>query len=320
MTPLVSVIMPAYNARATIIEAVDSALNQTHPAVEIIIVDDGSSDSTLDLLRQHYGNHPQIKLFQQANAGPSAARNHAIRHANGQWLHFLDSDDRLHPTKIARSLARAAEVPNAAVVYGPAIIIDAAGQPIAQQWAFPPLPSGDVFCHWITGTMANGQYGVLPSFMVKTEAVHAVGGFDEAIFGSEDWDMWIKLAGRFAFAALDETLVDYRDHPAGLHRNPSRIALARLKVIQNARRNPRAGECLTPHQWDAAEAGRWHNLAVTHWHANQRAQARQAFAQAQRLYPKPVRTLYSIMTYALPASAGAYLDSLLTRLKRGKSK
>lgn len=311
--PLVSILIPAYNAARTIIEAVDSALNQTHPAIEVIIIDDGSSDDTPKLIRQRYETDSRVKFITQTNGGPASARNHALRLARGEWVQFLDSDDRLHPQKITQSLARAAQIDGAAVVYGPAHIIDQAGNP-APDWDFPAFPSGDVFCAWITGAMANGSYGVLPSFMAKRAAVESVGGFDEAIFGSEDWDLWIKLAARYPFAALSEKWVDYRDHDGGIHRNRVKMATARLKVIQNARQNPRAGDCLSPHGWDKLEAGRWHVLALAQWSVGNRAAARESFATAQKLAPSRVRDLYRAMTYALPESIAAWVDSAIRRL------
>jgi len=312
-SPLVSIIMPAYNAARTIAEAVDSALAQTHPHIEIVIVDDGSSDTTLAILRGRYGKDARVQVVQQPNGGPASARNHALRLARGDWVQFLDSDDRLHPSKITRSLERIAEVPDARVAYGAANIIAQDGKPTAQ-WDFPVFPSGDIFCEWITGAMANGSYGVLPSFMVWREAIDSVGGFDEAIIGSEDWDLWIKLAARYPFAALNEKLVDYRDHPAGLHRNRVKMGLARLKVIQNARQNPRAGECLPPDGWDKLEAGRWHVLALAQWAASQRAEARHSFDTAQKLAPSRIRDLYRAMSIVLPESAATWVDSAIGHL------
>lgn len=312
-SPLVSVIMPAYNAARTVIEAVNSALHQTHPHIEVIIVDDGSTDETLPIMRGRYGKDARVQIVQQANGGPASARNHALRLAQGEWVQFLDSDDRLHPQKVARSLERAAEIDGSAVVYGPAHIIDQQGKP-APDWDFPAFPSGDIFCEWITGAMANGSYGVLPSFMAKRAAVESVGGFDETIFGSEDWDLWVKLAARYPFAALHEKLVDYRDHAGGIHRNRVKMALARLKVIQNARQNSRAGDCLSPTGWDKLEAGRWHVLALAQWSTGQRNAARESFKTAQKLSPSRIRSLYHAMSYALPESAATWVDSAIRRL------
>ena len=313
-SPLVSVIMPAYNAERTIIEAVNSALAQTYPHIEVLIVDDGSTDKTLRILRARYGGDARVQIVQQANGGAASARNHALRLAGGDWVHFLDSDDRLHPTKVARSLERLAEVPDAAVAYGAANIINQDGTP-SPDWDFPVFPSGDVFCEWITGAMAGGSYGVMPSFMVRRDAIESVGGFDENMVASEDWELWIRLASRYPFAALNEKLVDYRDHPDGLHHNRFKIALSRLQVIQRARQNPRAGECLSPSGWDKLEAGRWHVLALAQWSVNQRIAARDSFDAAQKLAPSRIRDLYRVMSYTLPESAAAWVDSAISRLK-----
>lgn len=313
-TPLVSVIIPTYNSSATVIEAVDSALNQTHPRVEVVIVDDGSSDDTVALLNQRYGTDPRVKIFQQANAGPASARNHAVREATGDWIHFLDSDDRLHPTKITRSFERLAEVPGAVVAYGPANIINADGSP-GLDWGFPHLPSGDIFCEWISGTMTNAKYAMTPSVMMPRHIFDEVDGFNEKMSHLEDWDLWIRLAARYPFAAVNERLLDYRERPDGLHRNRIGMANGRLNAIRNARHNPRAGDCLPQKGWDKLEAGRWHSLGLAYWDEGQPAQAREAFQRAQALAPSRVRSLYILMTYALPSKAATWVDSAIKRLR-----
>src|SRR5690606_27199889 len=95
--PLISVIIPAYNAEATIVEAVESVLAQTYRPLEVLIIDDGSSDATAALIENKYES---VRVIRQSNAGPSAARNHGIREAKGAWVAFLDADDRWLPEKL----------------------------------------------------------------------------------------------------------------------------------------------------------------------------------------------------------------------------
>lgn len=109
MTPLVSILIPAFNASRWIDETLSSALAQTHPRVEIIVVDDGSHDATLAQARGYEGRG--VRVVSQPNAGAAAARNHALRLARGEFIQFLDADDLLAPDKIERQLRALAEAP-----------------------------------------------------------------------------------------------------------------------------------------------------------------------------------------------------------------
>ena len=109
MTHSVSVIIPTYNRVRTLPRALDSVLAQTRAVDEIIVVDDGSTDSTVDLL---LANYPQVKLLQQPNLGVSAARNHGIREASSDWIALLDSDDRWLPTKLEAQVALVEQRPD----------------------------------------------------------------------------------------------------------------------------------------------------------------------------------------------------------------
>ena len=100
--PLVSVIVPAFNAETVLAEALLSVQNQTYPHYEIIVVDDGSTDRTRQIAARFAGSDPRIRFFEQANAGSAAARNTALRHARGEWIAFLDADDTWLPAKLER--------------------------------------------------------------------------------------------------------------------------------------------------------------------------------------------------------------------------
>ncbi len=309
-SPVVSFVVPAYNVARYIRRAVDSALSQTYPAVEVIVVDDGSTDETWSVLRQHYASDARVRLIQQANAGPSAARNHGIREARGDYIHFLDADEFLHPTKVERSMALFQRDPETAVVYGHGIPLEPDGvTEIAM--ALPPLPSGWVLCEWLTGTMSGGTYGVTSSFMVRRDALARTGGFREDQWVAEDWDLWLRLAAHYPFAALDEALVYYHRLPDGLHTNRLRMAEGRLQTVQQARDLPGREQCLDDAAYQRLLASRWHVVGERAWEAGQRGKARQAFLEANRLEASTARRIFSLLSLMMPYS----LLVVLLRLK-----
>lgn len=315
--PRVSVIIPAYNARGYIARALDSALAQTESRLEIIVVDDGSSDDTAGYVRARFGHDPRLRVITQANAGPSAARNAGARASTGEHLHFLDSDEWWMPEKVARGLALFEAHPDAAVVYGHGIPIDAVtGHEIAQER--PPLPSGDVFCAWLTGRMAGGNFGVTSSFMVRRAAFESSGGFDESMRVAEDYDLWIRLAHDYPFAAHDAPQVYYLRRGDGLHSSRVGMARGRLTAYLKARDLPRRRACLDDAAYASLLASRWQTLALALWHDGQRGQARQALRESIPLdgNKAALRRVYALMSYMLPASAAESLMHLRDALKR----
>lgn len=292
--PLVSFIIPTYNAASYLIRAVDSALSQTYPNIEVIIVDDGSTDDTTQIVARRYG--ARVRYLRQANAGPSAARNRGIAEAQGEFVHFLDADEFLLPTKVEKSYALFCEKPEIGVVYGHGIPLrsdDESEIPMD----YPPLPSGWVMCHWLTGMMSGGTYGVTSSFMVRRDAVLDVGGFPEDQRVAEDWDVWIRLAARYPFAVLDEKLVYYFRRPDGLHVNRLNMALGRLQTFQRVRDYAGREKCLTDAKYNRMLASRWHVVAERYSEMGHRIEARQAFGEAIKLHPTLARLVFYLMRH-----------------------
>ena len=135
--PLVSIIIPTYNRRRFVADAIDSGLAQTHGNCEIIVVDDGSGDGTEGLLRERYGE--RIRLIRQANQGPGIARNRGLEAARGQFIHFLDADDQLHEQKIEIGLRVFRERPDVSVVYTHYQQVASDGATPVADWAFRGL-------------------------------------------------------------------------------------------------------------------------------------------------------------------------------------
>lgn len=210
MPPLVSIIVPAYNASEYIAATLDSALAQSYPAVEIIVIDDGSTDATPALL-QSYGN--RILVSRQPNAGQAAARNHGARLARGELLLFLDSDDLLDADFLTQQSALLTRFDGADAVYCDHRTIDDAGHVTAETGALGyPRPSGDIL-----RALLHGPCIVTPGLvLLRRTAFEASSGFDEspAMRGYEDYAFWLALAVRSQFIYNACTLMSYRRHPA----------------------------------------------------------------------------------------------------------
>jgi glycosyltransferase involved in cell wall biosynthesis len=314
--PLVSVVIPAYNASNFIAEAVESALSQTYAPVEVIIVDDGSTDDTVAVVDRRHADDARVRLFRQENAGPSAARNRGIREARGEFIQLLDSDEVLLPIKIEQSYRLFCEQPEIAAVYGHGLLVEADGvTPIVIEQ--PLLPSGDVFCAWFNGRMAGGNYSVTGSFMIRRSVLLEVGGFDETMSYAEDVDLWLKIAARYPFAALEERLVIGRRLESGLHRNRLGIAKGRLQALINAEKLDKWRECVDDAGYHRLLASRWQVVAMRYWELDKRVEARQAFDEAIRLHPPQakLRRIYRWMTWLFSASVVEGLWNGLARLR-----
>ncbi len=220
---LVSVVIPAYNAAATIESAVASACAQDHPAIEIIVVDDGSTDATATLAEAAGTVHRPVRVVRQPNGGVASARNRGLREARGEWVAFLDADDLWHPLKISRQVAALqAAGPSAGLAYCFSRAIDADGRIFFN--ATTPARSGDVYAALILNNfLGNGS-----APMIRRSALIAAGGFDESLRvrgaqGCEDLDASLKIARVHDFVCVDEYLVGYRVTPDSMSSDADRM-------------------------------------------------------------------------------------------------
>jgi glycosyltransferase involved in cell wall biosynthesis len=225
----VSVVIPAYNAEAFIGEAVESVLAQTHRDVEVIVVDDGSTDGTLQRLAPFAG---KIAIVRQAQGGVSAARNAGVERASGSWVAFLDADDVWLPEKLARQLSAAA----APVVYTDRYNIGDRGDLPDIHSGVNRLHDGDIF----TTLLVEGNFITASSVMMRRDLFDELGGFFRGLAAAADWDLWIRAAERQLIRCCPEPLVQYRFHGAGMSRNHRKMGQERMLVIDRALRLPRA--------------------------------------------------------------------------------
>lgn len=201
MKPLVSVVIPSYNMETFTPLTVESVLAQDYLNIEIIIVDDGSKDGSVAALRRFAD---RIRLIEQKNAGACAARNRGLAEAKGEFIAFLDCDDLWERHKVSRSVETLQANPAAVMVHSHAYWIDAEGKVFGPP-SFEPRPEGKVFAE-----LARLNHVMNSTPLCRTDAVRALGGWDEAIFTTADWDMWLRLSQRGSVAFLPEVLARTR--------------------------------------------------------------------------------------------------------------
>ncbi len=224
--PLISVIIPAYNAEKTIRETIESVLKQTFQDFEIIVINDGSEDATLEIANSIKDS--RLKVFSYPNAKQAASRNRGISHSTGEFLAFLDADDLWTPEKLEAQLKALQDNPQAAVAYSWSNCIDEKGNFLRK--ASQSTTSGDVYAKLLLcDFLDNGS-----NPLVRRDALEEVGGFDESLPPAEDWDMWIRLAARYHFVAVPYPHILYRQSPNSASANLLRMASACERVIELA--------------------------------------------------------------------------------------
>ncbi len=245
MEPRVSVVIPAFNAEGHLPRALRSALAQTRPAWEILVVDDGSTDRTAEVAAGFGGT---VRVLRHGrNRGLSAARNTGIRHALGDWVALLDSDDAWYPAKLERQ-ARAfgADGRGPGFVFCLTRVIRADGA----SWidcADAPLPQKDPRGFLADLLVRNAVSGSGCSPVVRRDVLIETGGFDESLRACEDWDLWLRAAARTPFWRVDEVLCEGYARPDGL-------SLRRDLVLESCDRmlRRRLPEYLPPGEVEAA--------------------------------------------------------------------
>lgn len=232
--PLVSVVVPNYNCARFIEAALDSALAQSYPHVEIVVVDDGSTDDSLAVLAR-YGS--RIRVVGQTNQGVSAARNRGIAESRGELIAFLDADDEWHPEKLAKQVPLF-ERPAVGLVYCGLEYIDEAGRPLGTNLTGR---RGRVLREiaLLQGTivLAGGSTAV-----VRRECFEQAGPFDRKLSTAADWDMWRRIACRYEVDVAREPLMRYRLRPGSMHRNVDVFAHDMLHGFAQMYADPAAAE------------------------------------------------------------------------------
>jgi glycosyltransferase involved in cell wall biosynthesis len=246
----IAVVIPAYNASAYIEDAIKSVLAQSMPADEIVVVDDGSTDNTAEVVARVSA---RVVVLRQKNAGQGSARQHGVEATTADLLLFLDADDILHTFALEKLATALFSRPLAALAYGRAEIWSPTDQ-------FPshvdPSAAGSGEDLW--GILLRGNFIRTPGcVLVRRSALTQVGGWDADVTlkGNEDWELWLRLAETSSFVFVPETLLKYRMVGTGFCSNRGKMyrSMFRLFGKQRMRSKQNADRRL------AIAAGEWHN-------------------------------------------------------------
>ncbi len=208
--PTVSVIVPTYNTIAYLPDAIESILQQTFEDFEILLVNDGSTDSTAEWAKKI--TDPRVRYIEQNNQGLSAARNTGLDLAQGRYVAFLDADDVWEPTKLDKQVALLETNPDIGMVHSWVWFMDGEGRSTGRIWK--TQAEGMALAH----LLQRNDVAVL-SALVRRECFARIGGFDIALRSLEDWDLWLRLAVNDSIAVIREPLAYYRQLPGSMSRN-----------------------------------------------------------------------------------------------------
>ena len=260
LTPQISVVMPTYNCDRYLPEAIDSVLQQSYQSVEVIVIDDGSTDDTAAVLQQYQPQGDRVRAIYQANQGVAIARNHGIELAQGEWIAFLDADDFFLPGKLAAQMAIAAAQPDLGMIHSGWNRVDAQGKLLmaVEPWRQIPKLTLESWLRWKP---------VLPSAMLfRREWLLRSGGFDPRFPPAEDTELVLRLARMGCTADwLRQVTVGYRQHENSAMHKGLPQARSLVAVIDHFFAQPDLPESI---RWLEASV-RYNTLVWIAWYLHQ---------------------------------------------------
>lgn len=243
-TPEISVVVPAYNVEAYIATALLSLEHQTFSNFEVLVVDDGSSDRTSEIVRSFGDRDSRFKLLQKSNGGLSSARNYGIRRAKGEYIALLDGDDLYGSEKLANHLARLQSSPQVGVVYSASQAIRNDGTHTFMRLSGKPMNLDPLIALLCKNFIGHGSNAVFRRCILDE-----VGEFDETLRSCEDIDFWLRIAAtkKWQFHREPKIHSFYRVRPSGLSFDVQEMKVSQLRVIVAAcKRSPELVESVLP--------------------------------------------------------------------------
>ncbi len=214
MNKLVSVIIPTHNFAEYISESIDSVLAQTYRGFEIIIVDDGSTDNTKEVVEK-WGQSDKVRYFYQENKGPGAARNRGIKESKGDYIAFLDADDLWLPEKLKKQMDKFNQSPELGFIHTDYVLFNENGTMQNRKFGIKSKKnlSGHIFPYLLRECFVRTS-----TVMLRKECFEKIGFFEEAYL-SEDYDFLLRLSKEYQAGYVDETMAKCREHIKQAHLN-----------------------------------------------------------------------------------------------------
>jgi glycosyltransferase involved in cell wall biosynthesis len=236
VTPQISVVIPAYNHARYVVEAIQSVLAQDFTDYEIIVVDDGSKDSTRAAVAP-FGD--KVRYIWQENRGLSGARNMGIQAARAPYIALLDADDLWEPNFLSFVYQHLSADPSLGAVHTGSRFVDSDGR------ALPQSNTVTVAADQMYERLVDGEFFAADAVLVRREVFDKVGFFDLELRASEDWEMWLRVARAYRFGSYAEPLLLYRMHGENMSADPEHMMRYQLMVLEK-HFGPAAGD---PQQW-----------------------------------------------------------------------
>lgn len=241
--PLVSVVVATYNMGQHIEGAIDSILQQSFRDLEVIVVDDGSSDDTQERLQQ-YRNDERVRIIRTDNQGQPKAKNLGIQNARGKYIAFCDADDLWAPDKLERQIPVFIQDPEVGVVYTDVKYIDERGEVYEKEGGYKR------YSGFVTDKLLIKNFVPFGTSIIRRECLDQVGLFDESLPMGIDWDLWLRLSVFYKFQFVEAKTYFYREWPGQMSNNyRSRYQYASIILERFISRN---GERLTPKEVNEA--------------------------------------------------------------------
>lgn len=229
MDELISCIIPTWDRAERVVKALQSILEQDYTHREILVVDDGSTDSTAEAIKPF--TSPIVHYLWQEHSGVSAARNHGIREAHGEWLAFLDSDDLWHPAKLSRQIHFMHQHPEFLISQTEEIWIRHGKR-------VNPMNKHRKYGGWIFPQCLPRCIVTPSATLIHRKLFETIGQFDESLPACEDYDLWLRIACRYPIGLLPDALVTkYGGHDDQLSRTETYLDRYRIQALENLLRS-----------------------------------------------------------------------------------